>query len=54
MFIKAAHIALIEAIMGLYAKELLCRERVINILNSFGHALKPGIPIHDMYLISCC
>jgi hypothetical protein len=39
---QAAHIALIEAIMGLYAKELLSRDTVITVVNRFGHTLKPG------------
>lgn len=35
---------MIEAIITLYANQLLNRERVIPILNSFGHTLRPGKP----------
>lgn len=39
---QAAHIALIEAMMGLYAKEILGRDRIAQTLRSFGRSIDPG------------
>ena len=44
---QAAHIALIEAIMSLYCKETLSRDRVIATLNSFGQTVDPGKTIEE-------
>ncbi|CAG7728090.1 unnamed protein product, partial [Allacma fusca] len=48
----AAHIALIEAIMGLYCKETLNRDRIHATLNSFGQTIDPDSSSAEELLIA--
>ncbi|ODM98069.1 Patronin [Orchesella cincta] len=48
----AAHIALIEAMMGLYAKEILGRDRIAATLRSFGKIIDPDTNSPERLVIS--